>query len=141
MEKARKHSRKRDAILQCICGTTTHPSAEWVYAQLKSDIPDLSLGTVYRNIGMFREEGKICSVGVVNGLERYDGNTVPHVHFICESCGAVLDVDAIEVPLTLRKAAESATGGRVSGCSLSFSGLCRNCESSDSSLHKINTTK
>jgi len=135
MEKTRKHSRKRDAILECICSTDTHPTAEWVYARLKPEIPDLSLGTVYRNIGMFRQEGRIASVGVVNGLERYDGNTMPHVHFICENCGAVLDIDAIEVPLELREAAERATGGRVTGCSLSFSGLCKACKSSDSSLH------
>ena len=70
MEKIRKRSKKRDAILACICGTDCHPSAEWVYTQLKPQIPDLSLGTVYRNISMFREEGTIVSVGVVNGLER-----------------------------------------------------------------------
>ena len=46
-----KKSRKRDAILACVCSTDTHPTAEWVYTQLKPDIPDLSLGTVYRNLG------------------------------------------------------------------------------------------
>ena len=45
-----KKSRKRDAILACVCSTDTHPTAEWVYTQLKPDIPDLSLGTVYRNL-------------------------------------------------------------------------------------------
>ena len=49
-----KKSRKRDAILACVCSTDTHPTAEWVYTQLKPDIPDLSLGTVYRNLAMFR---------------------------------------------------------------------------------------
>ena len=52
-----KKSRKRDAILACVCSTDTHPTAEWVYTQLKPDIPDLSLGTVYRNLAMFRREG------------------------------------------------------------------------------------
>ena len=42
-----KKSRKRDAILACVCSTDTHPTAEWVYTQLKPDIPDLSLGPVY----------------------------------------------------------------------------------------------
>lgn len=133
MEKIRKRSRKRDAILECICSTKTHPSAEWVYMQLKPSIPDLSLGTVYRNINMFREEGTIISVGVVAGLERFDGNTAPHVHFVCSQCGAVLDVGNIEVPVELTALAEEATGGTVTGCSLSFTGLCHTCRSGENS--------
>ena len=81
-----KKSRKRDAILACVCSTDTHPTAEWVYTQLKPDIPDLSLGTVYRNLAMFRREGIIGSAGVVNGLERYDRNPLPHAHFVCTQC-------------------------------------------------------
>ena len=127
MEKIRKRSKKRDAILACICGTDCHPSAEWVYTQLKPQIPDLSLGTVYRNISMFREEGTIVSVGVVNGLERFDGETRPHVHFICEDCGAGLDISAIEVPTELAALAEQATGGMVSDCPLTFRGRCKHC--------------
>lgn len=129
MEKTRKRSKKRDAILACICSTDTHPSAEWVYTRLKPQIPNLSLGTVYRNIHMFLEEGSIVSVGVVDGLERFDGNTEPHVHFICEDCGAVLDVRAIDVPEDLNHRAEGATGGQVSACRLSFTGRCRDCAS------------
>ena len=135
MEKIRKHSKKRDAILDCICSTDTHPSAEWIYTRLKPQIPDLSLGTVYRNLSMFRAEGTIVSVGVVNGLERFDANTEPHVHFVCKCCGTVLDVGSIEVPLELTSSAETATGGRVHSCSLSFTGLCKSCQSSDQDHH------
>ena len=77
MATAKKFSRKREAILTCLHGTTCHPTAEWVYQQLKPQFPDLSLGTVYRNLAAFKAEGVIDSVGVVNGLERYDGNTIP----------------------------------------------------------------
>ena len=135
MEKIRKRSKKRDAILACIRSTDIHPSAEWVYTQLKPQIPDLSLGTVYRNIHMFREEGTVVSVGVVDGLERFDGNTRPHVHFVCEGCGAVLDVGTIEVPTELTAQAEEATGGRVSACRLSFSGRCPKCKPHDPTNH------
>lgn len=135
MEKVRKHSKKRDAILACIRGTDSHPSAEWIYTQLKPQIPDLSLGTVYRNINMFREEGTIVSVGVVDGLERFDGNTSPHVHFVCEGCGAVLDVGTIEVPVELTSQAELATGGMVTACRLSFAGRCQKCKPHDSENH------
>ena len=65
MEGKRKHSRKRDAILDCMRNTTCHPTAEWVYQQLKPIYPDLSLGTVYRNLAMFKESGTIQSIGVV----------------------------------------------------------------------------
>ena len=78
MSIARKHSRKRDAILECLRCTTSHPTAEWVYTQLKPTIPDLSLATVYRNLAMFKDEGTIDSVGVYNGLERFDFRTDPH---------------------------------------------------------------
>lgn len=83
MATIRKRSRKRDAILACVRATTCHPSAEWVYQRLKPTIPDLSLGTVYRNLSMFKDEGLVISVGTVGGLERFDGNTKPHTHFVC----------------------------------------------------------
>ena len=83
----RKRSRKREAILDCLRQTDVHPSAEWVYRRLKPRIPDLSLATVYRNLALFKQEGLICSLGVAQGLERFDGDTSPHVHFICTGCG------------------------------------------------------
>ena len=135
MEKVRKRSKKRDAILACIRSTDIHPSAEWVYTQLKPRIPDLSLGTVYRNIHMFREEGSVVSVGVVGGLERFDGNTHPHVHCVCQGCGAILDVGAIEVPVDLTARAEAATGGQVTDCRLSFTGRCPKCQTHDPANH------
>ena len=83
MEPTRKRSKKRDAILSCLCSTDTHPSAEWIYHRLKPQIPDLSLATVYRNLALFQREGRIISVGVVQNLERFDANVHPHAHFIC----------------------------------------------------------
>ena len=73
-----RHSPKREAILECLRSTTCHPSAEWVYAQLKPRIPDLSLATVYRNLARFRAEGTVQVIGCVDGEERYDGNTALH---------------------------------------------------------------
>jgi len=127
MERARKHSRKRDAILDCIRQTKCHPSAEWVYQQLKPEIPDLSLGTVYRNIAMFKEEGTIQSIGVVNGLERYDCNTAPHTHFICTNCGQVLDLEGVDLPSATITEAETMVGGTIITYHLQFSGQCADC--------------
>ncbi|MBQ8474613.1 MAG: transcriptional repressor [Clostridia bacterium] len=123
-----KRFRKRDAILACLCGTTTHPSAEWIFSQLKPEIPNLSLGTVYRNLTYFKDMGKIVSIGTVNGIERFDGNTAPHVHYICTCCGAVIDLHEIAVPKELETAAEMGSGGSVCSCQLTFKGICSNCK-------------
>ena len=127
MEKTTKHFRKRDAILTCLRETDVHPSADWVYAQLKPQIPDLSIGTVYRNLALFKEQGTIASLGSVNGVERFDGNVNPHVHFICTSCGKVEDLPQMEVPQSLCSTAAGQTGGRVSSCQLTFTGSCSDC--------------
>lgn len=128
MEVSAKRFRKRDAILTCLRQTTAHPSAEWVYAQLKPEIPDLSLGTVYRNLALFKEQGLITSLGTVKGVERFDGNTDPHVHYICGQCGGVLDLEQIAVPEELSAQAAQSSGGEVTGCQLTFSGICMNCQ-------------
>ncbi|MDR2362995.1 MAG: transcriptional repressor [Spirochaetaceae bacterium] len=88
----RKHSKKRDAILEVIRSTLSHPGAQWVYERLKPVIPGLSLGTVYRNITFFRQEGLVVSLGVVNGEERFDGDVKPHPHLVCRHCGRVVDI-------------------------------------------------
>ena len=128
---ARKHSRKRDAILACVRGTTCHPTAEWVYARLKPEIPDLSLGTVYRNLAMFKQDGEIVSVGTVAGLERFDGNTAPHAHFVCTKCTDVIDVPQDELPQDFIRSAEAATGGEIAAYQLSYYGVCPKCKNSD----------
>ena len=127
MERTSKHFRKRDAILTCLRQTKVHPSADWVYAQLKQSIPDLSLGTVYRNLSLFKEQGTIQSLGTVKGVERFDGDTRPHVHFICTECGCVQDVEGMPNLPSLRVAAEHDLGSRIDGCQLTFTGACRNC--------------
>jgi len=127
MEKTRKRSKKRDAILTCIRQTKCHPTADWIYQQLKPEIPDLSLGTVYRNIAMFREEGIIQSVGVVAGLEHFDGNTEPHTHFICTGCGRVLDLEGVTLPREALDQAKACSGGSIDSFQLQFTGLCAAC--------------
>ena len=127
MEPTGKQFRKRNAILSYLQSTTEHPSAEMVYAGLKPEIPDLSLGTVYRNLSLFRQQGLATSVATVKGVERFDGNTSPHVHFLCTACDAVIDLAEMQVPDSLRSMAEGCSGGQVAQCQLSFSGLCRNC--------------
>jgi Fur family peroxide stress response transcriptional regulator len=127
MEPKTKHFKKREAILNCLRSTTTHPTAEWVHAQLKAEYPDISLGTVYRNLALFKEQGLVISVGTVNGVERFDPDTEPHVHFICHTCGAVAHLERLETPETLSAKAEAAIGCKVGQCQLYFTGQCRTC--------------
>ena len=129
MERTAKHFRKRDAILSCLRATTEHPGAEWIYEHVRKEMPDISLATVYRNLSYFKEQGTIVSLGTVKGVERFDGNTAPHVHFICTGCGKVVDLPQISVPEELNQAASRQSGGRVESCQLSFTGLCGECRS------------
>ena len=127
METVHRTSKKRQAIYDALCSTTAHPSAEQLYAALKPQIPDLSLGTVYRNLNLLMSEGYIISVGNVSGEERYDARTESHTHFICEKCNSVLDV-WLPVPVSPDYAeVEKCTGGKVSAHSLSFTGICEKC--------------
>ncbi|MBR2896365.1 MAG: transcriptional repressor [Oscillospiraceae bacterium] len=127
MEHKAKHFKKREAILNCLRSTNTHPTAEWVYAQLKAEYPDISLGTVYRNLALFKEQGLVISVGTVNGAERFDADTEPHVHFICHRCNSVHDLPGMIVPESLTSEVDRYIGGRTESCSLSFTGTCREC--------------
>ncbi|MBR2310679.1 MAG: transcriptional repressor [Oscillospiraceae bacterium] len=122
-----KNFRKRNAIYECLMASKAHPSAETIYTQLKPGIPDLSLGTVYRNLHLFKDQGLAISVATVNGVERFDGNTDPHVHFICTNCSAVIDLEQMSVPQALTESAEALMGGAIRECNLSFTGTCRDC--------------
>ncbi len=127
MDISTKQFRKRNAILAYLRQTKAHPSAEMVFTQLKPEYPDLSLGTVYRNLSIFKNKGEIISVGTVNGVERFDGNTTPHVHFVCNGCGAVADLPQITLPEALNQQVTAQTGGIIHTCQLTFVGECSCC--------------
>ena len=131
MEAASKNFRKRNAILTYLQSKVTHPSAETIYADLKQEIPDLSMATVYRNLNKFRQDGLVQCVATVKGIERFDANTDPHVHFICRHCDAVIDLHEMQIPPALQSQAADITGGKVDSCVLSFTGLCRDCLSKE----------
>lgn len=104
MEVQRKNSKKRQAILESLRSVTDHPTAEMIYNRLKPEYPDLSLGTVYRNLAMFLEEGQIISVGTVDGQERYDARTDFHAHLVCRRCRCVTDIEPTDEVKTICEA-------------------------------------
>ena len=92
--RTQNYSRKRQAIYDLMLSTQEHPSAEWIYTMLKPEFPDLSLGTVYRNLKLLEENGAIRAVTVISGSEHYDAIMTPHPHFICNLCGKIQDLPA-----------------------------------------------
>ena len=134
MERTTRYSKKREAILEVIRDTDSHPSADWVYQTLKRTHPDLSLGTVYRNLTFFKEQGMVACVGVVNGQERFDAVTEPHTHFICDGCGAVIDLPEIPVDPALDSKVGEQYGFSVDYHALVFHGSCAHCKSQGQSM-------
>jgi Fe2+ or Zn2+ uptake regulation protein len=123
MEATTKRFRKREAILTCLQSTTAHPSAEWVYEQLKPEIPDLSLGTVYRNLRLMVEDKEIRQIITDYGPDRYDRNMIPHEHLHCDGCGKLVDITFGGLKELLENKGEIA----VNDYQLNIRGLCPAC--------------
>lgn len=127
MDTRRKNSKKRQAILEALCATREHPTAEMLYQQLKPDYPELSLGTVYRNLGVLAEEGLVASVVRVAGQERYDATIAPHAHFVCRVCRRVMDMALPEGLEELYSALDRDFGFAAENCAVSVTGVCGDC--------------
>ena len=123
-----RRSKKRDAILRLMRTTKCHPSADWIYQQLKDEYPNLSLGTVYRNLNQLSEQRIIRRVGVINGQERFDSDTYPHAHFVCNCCGAVLDLPDYAPSRQYVQSLSEQYGFMVEGHEFNLRGLCKDCK-------------
>jgi Fur family peroxide stress response transcriptional regulator len=121
-----RKSKQRDAILRVLMNTTSHPTAEWLYEEVKKEIPNISLGTIYRNLRLMKEQGGILEIEQTGSYRRFDGNAANHYHFRCEGCGRVFDIDE-PVVSGIDERVESNTGFKVSHHRLEFRGVCRDC--------------
>ena len=128
MEKAQRFSKKRQAIYDALLCSKDHPSAEHIYQQLKVEYPDLSLGTVYRNIKGMVESGDVICVGSVAGKDRFDAHVEPHAHLLCRCCGAVVDVEITDALALQCQATARENHIDLDLRSLQFSGLCQSCK-------------
>jgi len=124
-----RRSKQREAILNFLRSTSSHPTAYHIYEAVRKEIPHISLGTVYRNLRLLRDEAEIMELDLAGSLSRFDGDTRSHYHFRCERCGRVFDVDE-PVDLERNERVAKKTGFRVSHHILEFRGLCRDCQSS-----------
>ncbi len=126
-----KRSRQRERILQTLQGTKSHPTAAWVYDKLKHEFPNLSLGTVYRNLNILQEQGLLRVLQSGSTFDRFDADISEHYHFVCDQCGAVLDVP-IPVDARLDAIASESLGVEIRGHRLDFHGVCGPCAAGES---------
>lgn len=90
--KALKFSRQRESIRECLKNRKDHPTADAVYVTISKEYPKISLGTVYRNLKLLADMGEIQRFSSGDGSEHFDYNTDPHYHFVCKTCGAIIDM-------------------------------------------------
>lgn len=120
-----KYSRQRESIKNFLCGREDHPTADMVYTSIRQEFPNISLGTVYRNLSLLVELGEIRKV-TTDGADRFDAKTVPHPHFVCRKCGRVMDV-MIPVENPVMEVNENWDYGEVDECRMEFYGTCNEC--------------
>ncbi len=127
-----KYSRQKEVLLKVLCSTDCHPDADWIYAQVRKELPNISLGTVYRNLAKMSQDGTILKLNMNDGRDHFDGNTAAHHHMLCRKCGAIIDIftavgEESEFSGYLDSYAQSHTSARVESHNVIFYGLCENC--------------
>ena len=100
-----KYSRQRESIKEFLTGRTDHPTADFVYENMKQIYPNISLGTVYRNLSLLADLGEIQKLSSFGGADRFDARTAPHCHFMCTRCGRVMDVFSEHIDKSLESIA------------------------------------
>lgn len=120
----RRYSRQRELILNYVKQSREHPTADMVYQNIKPSIPNLSRGTVYRNLNLLVEDGELVQIPLP--VDRYDGRTEPHSHFFCNCCGNMTDLD-YSYQQELDNQLSAQTGMKIQWHSTIFYGLCLDC--------------
>ena len=121
-----KYRRQRESIKDYLNSTTEHPTADTVYLNVRKEFPNISLGTVYRNLNLLAEIGDAIKIPTPNGGDRFDGRTIPHYHFCCTCCGRVMDLD-IEQMDFINETAGKNFDGIIENHSMMFYGTCNEC--------------
>ncbi len=121
-----KKSKQRERLLELLQHTDVHPTADWIYEQMKKDFPHLSMGTVYRNLSILNRQELIKKIDFGSTYDRFDANIKPHYHFICEKCGAIKDLE-LPVEDALNRKAEDSVHMTVKRHRIEFFGICDVC--------------
>lgn len=125
-----RKTKQKEAILEVLRGTDSHPTASWIYEQVRKKMPNISLGTVYRDLKMLAQRGEILEIDFSSTVSRFDGNTSNHYHFRCLKCHRIFDIDE-KVDLEIDRRVARKTGFDVMYHCLEFHGLCHDCQSKE----------
>ena len=118
-----RFSRQREMITEIIKGRKDHPTADMIYASCRCVDPNVSLGTVYRNLKLLTDEGKIITLETEDKRLHYDGDISRHSHFICNKCGKIIDLfKPAETPNEIKEFGLTVTGEKCI-----YYGLCTDC--------------
>lgn len=128
----KKYSRQRELIYNSLKSRTDHPTAEKLYLDLKKKMPEIGIATVYRNLSELYEQGDIIKIKFKNGPDRFDGNTIPHIHFQCEKCQEIYDIfleqkEINKLDNDMQKIVEKI-GGKLLTSEIKITGICPNCK-------------
>lgn len=124
-----RYTEQRGAVYRFLAGTNSHPTADDVFLAVRSDIPGISLATVYKSLETLVGCGLATKLTYGDGSARYDGRTDPHQHVRCLSCGGVMDLPGQLPARELDKLREEARGFEVTGYRLELVGYCSACRS------------
>ncbi|MBT3180635.1 MAG: transcriptional repressor [Candidatus Marinimicrobia bacterium] len=121
-----RFSKQKETVYQVLIDTHSHPTANWVFEKAKSILPNISLGTVYRNLGQLESDGNIRSFAL-KGIVRYDGNLDQHSHFLCENCDLMIDIH----PKNIQRKYNNIIPKNFTANSidLTITGFCNSCKS------------
>lgn len=124
---ALKYSRQRELIKDFLMTRKDHPTADLVYSNIRQDCPNISLGTVYRNLTLLADLGEIQRLRVGDGIDHFDADTSSHYHFICSDCGAVIDLEMESID-NITDIAGKNFDGSILGHVTYFYGKCSKCK-------------
>jgi len=120
-----RFSKQRDIILNIVQDTRTHPTADYVYEKARNELPNVSLGTVYRNLGQLVENKQLKSLNI-DGTIHYDAFLDDHQHFQCKTCNRVFDIELNTKDFVSK--VESNTNHIIDGCQILLVGICNDCQ-------------
>lgn len=121
-----KHSRQREYIKTILSKRKDHPTADALYLSVREQFPNISLGTVYRNLNLLVELGEVTRLAVGGSADHFDGTTAPHYHFVCRQCRRVLDLSLPPMD-EINALAQNCCDGKVETHNTIFYGICPHC--------------
>ncbi|GAB6152448.1 transcriptional repressor [Desulfosporosinus burensis] len=116
---------QRQAILEFILETVSHPTADEIYHHVKEKFPGVSLGTIYNTLNMLKEHGHLLELSYGDMSSRFDGNPENHYHIVCSRCGKVADLHRPLIDMD--QEVEEQSGFQVFGHRMEFHGVCPEC--------------